>query len=331
MDDVLAGASAEDFAAHLGREADTVATVARVVRQLPDSASLDVLAWLQVYRVIDPVLMLQAMMFAANFGALRICGTQDFAADVLDYLKLDPVEPAQRNHDVTYKGPRIKMDILQPRSPEKAKDKESKGDQKPVAGDRTAASRTVVDSTLYDTVRRILHSSMSASESVRKIQQNFSSGGEYSVLLAVLNTCEEHKMYNRTFGNTVIQLLAEKASWEDAFVSIVDKFFQDVDGIHEVYKLKVAGQFLGHAMSARVSLWPAIFPVFDLESSANARIVILALLGELKRTLGAAEVERAVLGLDMAGLTQSELAGAFWEMAGLSGVARAIESNEINK
>lgn len=290
-------------------------TIVRVIlSHLDDAGTLcsEVIAWLYRYHVVPLKLVLQTYCYTREQEIFRICGTDGLEEDTKLYLGIDSTA-AEADADADgpdkRRGPAVDVDIPLDAGHEN-------GAQKRRSEQTISAKRA--NPIGMNAVERALASQVSVLGAAKEITQ---SGGDVDECVAtVCAVCLKSKSYNRFFGSVAGALMDANERWKLAFAQHFALVFTESAENLGPDELRILGTFYGHLMCTGLE-WDRVFASVSLDPKASTpsnRILLIALLNELKGERGADDVASSIRGLRLAALTDGQLARKFWAVAGLN-------------
>lgn len=280
-----------------------------VVNHLDDDPELgsEIIAWLHRYKLVSVKLLLQTYIYTHNKAMFTVCGTGCLEPDTKVYLDLPEIEVAKGEE---YEGPVLDVEInvnplkraAEPRTNSlKKREIQSVGlSINPVAG--------------------ILTSYSSAIEASKKIVQI---GGDHDQTAeTICEQCYKSSPYNRFYGSVAVCLLkSNETIWTASFSNSLGTLFTSTSDKLDTDQLQTIGTFYGHIMSSVD--WTPFLEMTSLAptvSTPSNRILLMAMLTELKQEVGEEEVQTRIRAAQVKSLMEGQLAAKFWKAVNLKKV-----------
>lgn len=310
--------------------------VLRTVLQRFSSSCHILLSWLLLYKVVDPLLILQVFILKKDTTIFSKCGTSQFASDVLSHLRIPKQEGANMRFEIEPTFSPISIDVLEYLEPNVQHRPRVEQPKRPAPRPYAETSQSAPalkkvkpdlvkpDLGAYEVkLRKNLKSSMSVEEAVHRLNAMYQKNTEFSVASTILRVACESKLYNRLHGNIATRLFkGNNRRWHGAWPKVFITFYSSQCEAVDADRLKVAGSFFGHLLSSNVLDWAESFEVIQLDAehtTPSKRILFFALFEEMRVSLGTQVVERRILSPELRGsvdgLLNAELSSGFWEMA----------------
>lgn len=299
------------------------------------------LALLHKLNVISTKLLLQIYVYTQDKSIFDITGTEFLEPDVIKYLKLKEVTKAEseenlrsleytsqddKNANVTDGNSeyQTKISQLSNSTPVDLEITLENGEttESTVKNDKintaqsTRLKRHVEPPSLIklSNTAKILKSSSSIADASKKLLQS----PTQDTVAQLCETCYKQQVYNRFYGSVAISLMSSMSNFVDLLATEFQYIFTNCSEM-DTDELRTIGTFYGHIMLNQD--WSQFLQHASLDpetSTPSNRIMLMAMISELKLELDKFEIAKKIRDLNLGQLTDGELAKKFWKVNGLN-------------